>query len=212
LTPSITPTVSITPTPSIPIAIGTRFTSLVTPNPDAIFSPMKFAREIKGNQPVNPAVEFAPPVGHLYATFTYDKVVSGVQWTALWYRVGDHELLCFETKPWDGGTGGYGYSDCEPAPEKWLAGEYEVQLFIGMTWKVSSRFTVSGPTLTPRPSGTQVITMTVTPIPTISLTPTTTSTRLPTFTNTVTVTLRPTETPRPTDTRMPTATESPTPP
>jgi hypothetical protein len=190
LTPTITPTPSvsdtptITPTPHMPLLIEDGFTSTTTPNPAAVFSPLQFARELDENFfPVDPAIVFQNPVGHLYAQFTYDKMTPGAQWTALWYY--GNNLVYYETNPWDGGTGGIGYTDWNPEPYLWLAGEYEVQIFVGTSWKTSSRFTVEG-----QPP---------TAVPTIT----------PTLTRTATSTLLPTLTVRPTQTRIPTQTPTP---
>jgi len=48
--------------------------------------------------------------------------------------------ICSETKPWDGSTGGYGYTQCNPSSEQWQPGDYEVQLFVGLTWISSGSF------------------------------------------------------------------------
>ena len=184
---------------------------------------------------MEPVSEFANPITKLYGAFTYDKMVDGVQWTALWVRLSDAEILCMETKPWDGSTGGYGYTDCEPSSDQWTAGEYEVQIYVGTQWNNSGRFMVTGnppaPTVTRTPTrtatATRTITSTPTPSPTRTATPTfgpsptltITLTWTPTLTFTVTMTptvtrtrpptstLWPTRTPRITDTRWP----SPTP-
>lgn len=220
LTPSITPTPSvsdtptITPTPRIPLAIEAQFESTITPNPSTIFSPLVFAQALDESfLPVNPAEVFQNPVGHLYAWFTYDQMMVGSQWTAIWYR--GTELVHYETLPWNGGTGGIGYTDWNPEPYQWLPGEYEVQIFVGLEWKISGRFLVEGeppppppsPTATPPPSSTPTSThtRTVTPTPTITITPTPTQTRTPTYTPI------PTKTPRPTDTRQPSQTPTPGP-
>src|SRR5512135_2702695 len=130
-TPTITLTPTITPTPHVPLVIEEMFTSTTTPNPAAVFSPLQFANALDKNyQPVNPTTVFKNPVGHVYAQFSCDKMTPGAQWSALWYY-GD-ELVYYETSPWDGGTGGVGYSDWNPEPWRWLAGEYEVQIFIGL--------------------------------------------------------------------------------
>lgn len=211
LTPTITETPSITNTPSMPIALETQFESTITPNPDAVFSPVVFSNDLDDNfQPVNPAIEFANPISVLYGVFSYDQMTVGAQWSALWYRGAD--LVCFETLPWNGGTGGFGYTDCENPLGGWLPGVYEVQIFTGTLWKVSGQFTVTGepptptatltPTRTPIPSATTGPTPTVpspTPSPTLSPSPTPTITRTPTATNTR----------RPTDTRRPTLTNPP---
>ena len=192
LTPSITPTPSvsdtptITPTPHVPLLVEDLFLSTTTPNPAAVFSPLQFANALDEDfLPIDPSIVFQNPVGHIYAQFTYDKMTPGAQWSALWYY--GTELVYYETSPWDGGTGGIGYSDWNPEPYLWLAGEYEVQIFVGLSWKTSGRFTVEGQPPTAAPS--------LTPSPT----------------RTSTGTLAPPPTLRPTDTRMPSQTPSPRP-
>jgi hypothetical protein len=170
-----------------------------------VFSPLQFATALDANfLPVNPALVFQNPVGHLYAQFTYDKMTPGAQWSALWYY--GNELVYYETNPWDGGTGGIGYSDWNPEPSLWLQGEYEVQIFVGQSWKTSGRFTVEGQPPTAVPS----LTSTPTRKPTNTITPT--LTRRPTATITQTFTRRPTATNMPTQTPFPRPTyKSPTP-
>ncbi|MFN3741109.1 MAG: hypothetical protein ACK4VW_00370 [Anaerolineales bacterium] len=184
-TPTLTPSPAFTPTPFIPLPIEALFTSNITPNPDAIFSPLQFSLAIRDFQAVRPGTYFRNPVGTtIYATFTYNNMQPGAQWTALWYR-GD-ELVCYETKPWDGGTGGYGYSECSLEPAQWLPGIYRVILFVGHEWKAIGQFILEGdpPTLTPSPNPT----LTLTP----SRTPTSTRTPLPTATPVPTRTATPT--------------------
>jgi len=185
-TPSVSDTPTITSTPHVPLVIENLFTSTTTPNPAAVFSPLQFATSLnKDFLPIDPGTVFQNPVGHLYAQFTYDKMTPGAQWSALWYY--GNELVFYETNPWDGGTGGIGYTDWNPEPFLWLAGEYEVQIFVGNSWKTSGRFTVEGqpptavpsatpsPTLTPTrtllPSDTRMPSQTPTPRP-INYTPT----------------------------------------
>ena len=112
-------------------------------------------------------------------------MTPGAQWSALWYY--GSELVYYESSPWDGGTGGVGYTDWNPEPYMWLVGEYEVQIFVGLSWKTSGRFTVEGQPPTAVPS--------ITPTPT----QTTTSTKAPT------------QTFRPSDTRIPSQTQPPLP-
>ena len=190
-TPSETNTPTITPTPMIPVAIEARFEGEVTSIPNAVFSPLEFSQGIDAlYRPLNPGFEFANPVGHLYAVFSYDGMVNGVQWTALWYRNG--ELVHFETKPWDGSTGGFGYSDWEPDSIEWLPGLYQVQMFVGLEWKVVGDFSVTGepPTQTASlsPTITETPLPTITPTPTIGPPPSSTPTLTPTPTRTPTVT------------------------
>jgi hypothetical protein len=208
LTATITETPSITDTPQVPLAVESGFTGVVTPNPGAVFSPLLFSNKIKDNQAIDPAVEFINPISRMYGAFSYDKMVDGSQWSALWYRLEDKTLVCFESLPWNGGPGGYGYTECEP-PGLWVAGEYEVQIFSGLSWILSGRFSISGdpptPTHTFTPTRTLTVTRTKTLSPTISPTrtrwPTVTTrptrTRIPTWTLVTSLTPRPTSTPKP---------------
>ena len=110
----------------------------------------------------------------MFGVFTYDQMLPGAQWTALWFREG--ELVHYETKPWDGASGGYGYTDCTDPVGGWLAGTYEVQIFVGTDWKVVGRFIVQGDPPTSTPSLTPAPTLT----PSRTATPTPTRTRTPT--------------------------------
>ena len=142
LTPTITNTPSVTNTPFIPLSIETGFEGVVTPNPDAVFSTLRFAQKLDQLQPVDPKTEFTIPVGHLYGAFSYNNMIDGSQWTSLWYR--DGVLVYYESSPWAGGSGGYGYTDWNPSPDAWLPGNYDVQIFVGTQFKVSSQFIVTG--------------------------------------------------------------------
>ncbi len=183
-TPSETYTPTPTPTPYIPLAIEALFTAQVTPNPDAAFSPLTFTQglDLQTYRPLRPGTVFRNPVGHLYAVFSYNNMVDGVQWTALWFRNG--ELVHWETKPWDGGTGGYGFTDWNPKdPRAWQPGLYRVVIFVGHQWKISGTFVVEGepPTPTPTPSPTPTVGATPTPsfTPSPSPSPTPSPTRTP---------------------------------
>ena len=152
LTPSLTPTPTSSVTPSLPERLLVFFQETVTPRPEVLFSPILVAERLTpGNLAVDPQEEFDQPPPILYGAFSYDNLDNGVRWTALWY-FGD-EILCYESKPWDGGTGGYGYTECSPLGG-WQVGEYEVQMFAGTQWRVSARFTVTSLRPTATPSGT----------------------------------------------------------
>ncbi|MGH2621630.1 MAG: hypothetical protein ACRDHG_13845 [Anaerolineales bacterium] len=143
LTPSITATPSATSTPGIPEALTVLFRETVTPRPEAVFSPLEFSQRLdRLNRAIGPAAAFENPVEILFGAFTYDAMDDGVRWTALWYF--GAEIVCSETKPWDGGTGGYGYTECAPL-NGFQPGEYEARMFLGETWKVSGRFLIVGP-------------------------------------------------------------------
>ena len=95
------------------------------------------------------------------AVFTYDGMSANVQWTALWFR--DGELVHFETIPWDGETGGFGFTEWEAPAEDWLPGTYEVQIFVGLDWKVVGQFLLQGNAPTPVPTETPTPTETLPP-------------------------------------------------
>ncbi len=194
-TPAVTNTPTITPTPFIPLAILAIFQSSVTPNPNATFSPLVFSTALNNYQAANPQTVFQNPVGHMYAVYSYDQMSPGAQWTALWIR--DGEIVHYETKPWDGGTGGWGNADWNPNPSQWLPGVYELQIFVGQQLEAVGRFLVQGipptdvPTLTP----TQTKIPTLTQTPTLTLTPS--KTPSPSFTPTPSKTPVPSATPKP---------------
>jgi len=209
LTPSITPTSEFSPTPQLPINIIREFKAKVTPNPDSVFSSIVFTKQIDNEKlPIKPALEFANPVIKLYGTFSYDKMLVGSQWTALWLRLENHEVICYETKPWDGSTGGYGVTECQPSSDKWLPGRYEVQIYIGENWVVQTGFLITGQPIKPTITRTQTRTVTNTYTITPSRTITTSKTITPSKTITLTPTPSQTSTPRPTNTNTITSTPS----
>jgi type VI secretion system secreted protein VgrG len=206
-TPTVTPTLEFTVTPAMPLIISQEFTSQVTPNPNAVFSTLSFARSLTEDYlPIDPAETFENPVQTIYASFSYDSMSIGTQWTAMWYR--DGELIYYETKPWNGASGGYGYSDCTLPGEDWLPGNYEVQMFIGEQWKVTGTFAITGTAPTPTMTPTLTSTITSTPEPSATITPTAPGTAVPSAT--LTATAQPSQTTQPTATNAPTSTLTPT--
>jgi len=144
-TPSITPipsstaTATVTPTPQLPEEIRMLIRETITPNPEALFSPILVADRLDGfNQAINPQEDFTSPEGRLFGAFSYNNLQDGVRWTAIWYF--NQQVICLETQSWDGGTGGYGYTECEP--DVWLPGRYDIQLFFADEWKGSTYFEV----------------------------------------------------------------------
>jgi len=174
-TPSVTDTPTLTTTPNIPLAIEALFNSDVTPNPDAVFSPLQFSTVYDNFECVAPSTTFVNPIRSMTACFSYNNMLPGVQWTAMWYL--DGELVHYETLPWDGTTGGLGYSEWAPPPSEWQPGTYTVQIFVGLEWKVVGQFVVSGepptaiPSITPSPTVSPTITRTPSSTPTMTSTP-----------------------------------------
>jgi len=95
------------------------------------------------------------------AVFSYAEMLPGSQWTALWFRNG--ELVHYETIPWDGETGGYGFTEWEAPADQFLPGTYEVQIFVGLEWKVVGQFLLQGDA--PTAIATSTLTPTTSPIP-----------------------------------------------
>ena len=167
-TPVESPTPTASVTPHVPAPIQALFQSTVTPNADVVFSPIDFTTAGSEYPAVDAGTVFQNPVGHVFGIFTYDGMVPGAQWTALWFREG--ELAHYETKAWDGGTGGSGFTDWNPPTDQWLPGIYRVQLFVGDRFVVAGRFLVQGDPPTAVPSATSAATLTTTPKPTLALT------------------------------------------
>jgi hypothetical protein len=174
LTPTITQTLAQTYTPEFPTQVLATVLTPVIADSSAIFSPIQFATSLdKDGIVANTTDTFTLPITELYAGYTFDFMTAGVRWTAVWLYEGN--FLCAETQIWQFSTGGAGYSDyCNKkiTPDMWKPGNYEVQIFVGQTWKTSGRFTVLGdePTFNPSSSGTipsDLATPTLTP----SLTP-----------------------------------------
>jgi hypothetical protein len=223
LTPTMTETPEFTPTPIMPAVISEGFASEVTPNPESVFSDLKFARRLTGDYlPIDPNVRFDQPNTTIFGSFSYDQMIQGTQWSALWFR--DGELIDYESIPWNGASGGYGYTNIAVPSDEWLPGSYEIQIFVGDTWKTSGYFEIFGDPPTPTPTTTTTMTLaptetavntaTITPTETLKPSetpqPTYTSTRTltPTLTATSTATKLPTQTPTPTN--VPTQTDVPT--
>jgi len=189
-TPSITPSASVTPTitetptitltpaesytpepsqtPHIPMAVEARFEGKLTPPAEAAFSLLIFSNiGLDDNyNPIGPGVQFTNPVGHLFAVFSYARMEDDIQWSALWYQ--GTNLVHYESLPWNGGSGGIGYTDWDPAPELWLPGEYFIQIFLGTDFIISGNFTVIGEP----PIPTVTATPTISPTPTATIQPT----------------------------------------
>lgn len=172
---TLPPTVALTPI--IPTEIWAQFTGVLTPPPAPRFSPIVFTTALNFNTytPLNPGEVFRNPIPAMYGVFSYDGMLPGVQWTALWYRNG--ELVHYETKPWDGGTGGYGYTEWHPPAEAWLPGTYTVYIFVGDRLVQRGSFVVEGHPPTSTPTATPTLTPTSTP--TATPTPTPSPTRTP---------------------------------
>jgi len=141
-TPTITLTLSQTYTPDLPQFVQETVQTPIGPDVNAVFSPLNFAEETDDGVVVENFTEFSLPVSTLFGGFSYDRMTTGVQWTAVWLY--GEEIVCSETKAWDYAPGGYGYTDCTRPVDSWRPGRYEVQIFVGQTWKVTGEFYILG--------------------------------------------------------------------
>ena len=139
LTPRETHTPSPTPRPTLPAPIAVLVRETITPPAGAAFSPIVVASQLKEFQPLDGSPTWSSPPPRLLGAFSYDQLLNGLRWTALWLR--DGKVVCVETQIWDGGTGGYGYTECEPA-EGWSPGMYVIQMFLGEQWWTSASFEI----------------------------------------------------------------------
>ena len=111
----------------------------MTPNPNAILSPIQFTLNCTDLYNFESATVFENPIDYMCGVYTFDGMVPGVQWTALWYR--DGKLVHYETKPWGDFTGGYDFVEWEAPASEWLPGVYEVQIssdWSGRLWDSSA--------------------------------------------------------------------------
>jgi hypothetical protein len=178
LTPTITNTPSVTNTPSLPGEIVDEFEAVVTPSEGYIFSTIKLSSRIDDDlQPINPAIEFENPLKVIYATYSYNLMSNGIQWTEVWLR--DGEIIQYNVGRWQGQSGGYGAASLELPADEWLPGNYQVQFFIGTDWLMSGHFRVLGLAPTATPTITPTFTLTPSPTPTRTNTPLPTATLLP---------------------------------
>jgi type VI secretion system secreted protein VgrG len=146
-TPSITPSPTERGTPALPEGLADSFNESVTPDSRAVFGPIDVATEIF--YPAQPGEEeFESVEGPLYGLFSYDFLEEGVRWTAVW--IWENAVICVESKPWDGGRGGWGYTECEP--DRWEPGEYFIDMFLGQEWWISVEFTVLEAAVTSTPT------------------------------------------------------------
>ena len=158
LTPTITPTLVWTYTPMLPTEVMATIQTPVGVENDSTFSPVQFSTQTGDGWIINTTDTFTLPITQLYAGYTYDGMVAGLRWTAVWLHEG--EIVCYETKVWENLTGGYYYSDyCNQkiTPDMWKPGHWEVQIFVGQTWKTSGKFIILGnePTIDPSASASE---------------------------------------------------------
>lgn len=154
-TPTITMTLSQTYTPALPEQLIATIQTPVGVDTSAIFSPITFSNQIKDGVVIEEKSNFDGPLTTIYGGYSYDRMVLGVQWSAIWLY-GD-QIICAETRAWTWSSGGYGFTDCTRDVGEWLPGNYEVQIFVGSTWKNSGRFVIN-----PSPAN-QTMTAQVTP-------------------------------------------------
>jgi len=142
LTPRETETPTPTSLPTLPIIVLVRET--VTPPAGALLSPIVVASRLDAsNLPLDGASQWTNPPSRLLGSYSYDNLQDGVRWTALWLR--GEDVVCEpDTRIWEWGTGGYGYTECEPA-DGWKPGTYMIHMFLGDQWWTTTTFEILEP-------------------------------------------------------------------
>ena len=164
LTPTITLTLAQTYTPELPLMVRETHQTPVEPEGSSIFSPVTFSTEVDKGWLINTTDSFTLPITELFAGYQYDGMMPGLLWTAVWLHEG--EIVCYESQVWGNETGGYWFSDyCNKkiTPDMWAPGNWEVQIFIGQTWKTSGRFMIMSNEPTVDPSASVTASPTLTP-------------------------------------------------
>jgi hypothetical protein len=175
-TGTLTFTASPSPTPFVPNNIRQIFTSNITPDPKVHIGEISFGKAPPPDfHRLVPAVFTSQETRKVVATFTYENMNYGVQFTAIWIRDGI-PVYWNDSYPWSGPATGTAVIEWDMVPDYFLHGSYEVQIFIGDEWKTTGRFEVVGPL----PTATNTLSPTVTRMPF----PTTTDTAKPKPTNT----------------------------
>lgn len=151
-----TPTATTTPTPGtgtpvagLPSSMLTPVPDAATPGPSAAFVSITFARDVRGNEPVDPGTVFPEGIPRIYAFFTFEGMSPGVAWTYAWYQNGTE--IWSRTGPWEHGERGTIWVFYCPG-DGYTAGEYGVRLYIGEELQQVGRFRVTPaptPALTP---------------------------------------------------------------
>ncbi len=147
--PAATATGASTSTPFLPIAVQAMVQDTMTPVFPVEIGRLRFSTGINNYQLIAPGISFHNPIKHMYAVFNYQPLGVKIQWTALWFQGGS--LRHIDTTSWKNAPAGIGVADWAQEPQAWLAGKYEVQIFLGTGWKASGTFSLEGepPTITP---------------------------------------------------------------
>jgi len=161
LTPTITETLQYTYTPSLPLEAQQTVQTPIGPDTSSVFSRVQFSDTLsKDGTVTEDMTSFPSTVSHIYGGYSFDGMALGVQWTAVWNL--DGKPVHIETNAWKVAPGGYGYTDWDCTTGACVPGDYEVQIFVGSTWKSSGRFTIT--TSTSAENGTGTPTPTLTPL------------------------------------------------
>jgi hypothetical protein len=64
---------------------------------------------------------------------------------------------------YDGEVGGYGFTEWDAPASEFLPGTYEIQIFVGLDYKVVGQFLIQGDAPTPIPTETLTPTQTLPP-------------------------------------------------
>jgi hypothetical protein len=116
----------------------------VTPNPEASVTIYALSTLISHDlMPIDPHSEFAPGFACIYVFYEFHSMDGGLPWTRTLYR--DGLLLEAEHARWGPYRDGERfYYFCRPE-DGFIAGDYELQFFVGDELATSAAFTVREP-------------------------------------------------------------------
>jgi hypothetical protein len=102
--------------------------------------PIAFASQVTDRrEPTNAATVFSDTVRRVYATFPYNGMRNGLDWTQVWY-FNDAEFSRDEEN-WEWGSTDRSYVFTKPVG----AGDYRLELYVNDDLVASGEFTVRGP-------------------------------------------------------------------
>jgi hypothetical protein len=136
LTPSLVPSATPTLVPPSPTPAGTP-----VPAPVSVqMGPISFATQVTDRrEPTNPTTIFSNTVSQVYATFPYNGMRNGLNWTQIWYFNGVE--FSRDEDNWEWGSTDRSYVFAKPVG----AGDYRLELYVNDDLVASGEFTVSGP-------------------------------------------------------------------
>lgn len=131
-------------TPILPPEFN-RLTPSVQLKDDTVLTPLQFSTEITEDyQPLNPRRIFAEGSFTVYATFAYEEMADGMEWSWVWRH--DGSVTDGGNELWNYGDNGPGYVYLNPE-EGFKTGKYSLEIWVNDELMSQSAITVNGAAL-----------------------------------------------------------------